>query len=683
MLAATGTRPWSRARSEQPVRKDRAAFFLSGLTRTERPRRYSVLLPFSLDRTAILAEDEPETREAMDANLEDDKSLAAEVVRLRRENAELREKAGVRLGLVWERDALAPEDDLQRSFIPDLVLEEAGRPVSMLAEDRGNVIIEGNNLGALKILKRTHSGAFDCILIDPPYGTGNTSWYYNDAFVNPKHSFKDSGWLAWIEPRMALARDLLSPSGCIMVCIDDTKRGLLDLLMEQIMPGRRIGSMVWRTRQGANDKGIKNLSVDHEHVLIYGNTDFEFGGKPKSYDMYKFLDEGSDDPWRVSDLTVNVPWDSRRAGNGYYPIRNPATDIWYPCNPNAVWRFGSEKFLKAGKKNRKDTMEELIRKGRILFPRKGEYVIWESREDLDRAIACEDVPKNGKGVPLLRADLPGLDFFVGKRVGWGIPQFKRYKSDLAQTHQPLSSWIRSTADKEKITPEGVTAVTSGLTREGSSRLASLMGEKKFDYPKPVSLFMELLRQATAPDSLVLDFFAGSGTTGEAVLRLNSEDQGSRRFFLVSNTEATEKHPSRNLCRDVCAGRIRAAIDASKSDRDETSETIVDGFAYLRLSEYFAIDRADELTAQRAWSLILLRHGSPVVPWQPVDGVCLSASADGKRFGLVPSPTEKAVERLRADGDEDLILYTPFPSRLRPLLADRQVEVIDIAVLEPV
>jgi adenine-specific DNA-methyltransferase len=620
----------------------------------------------------------------MDQHVDVPESLLAEVSRLRQQNAELQAALTTKLGLVWERDALAAEKDLRKAFIADLVVEEDGAPVSMLEDNPGNIIVEGNNIGALKVLRATHAAAFDCIFIDPPYGTGNTTWLYNDDFVNPKHRFKESGWLSWMEPRLEIARDMLSPTGCILVCIDDSKRAVLDLLMEQLMPGKRIGSLVWRTRQGANDRGIKNLSVDHEHLLVYGNPGFEFGGRTKTFALYKHFDPGSTDPYRISDLTVNVAWDDKRAGFLYYPLHDPESDVWYPCNPNAVWRFGSEKFLKPGKKNRKDTMEELVRKKRIIFPKARRVAVWNTRGELDAAIAAGDVPKNGKGVPLLRADLPGLDFFVGKRVGWGIPQLKRYKSELTQDRQPLSSWIRSTLDKETASAEGRTVATSGSNREGSSHLSALLGGKVFNYPKPLSLIKEVLRQATSPDSLVLDFFAGSGTTGEAVLELNLEDEGTRRFVLVSNTEATPKDPKKNLCRDVCARRIRAAIAVSGSEKAKTTEAVRSGFSYLRLAEYDMTRRHEEFSPERIWTLALLRHGLPIRPWQPLDGIDVSHLDDGQAVAFMPQPTMAAVERLKsADSGAGMLLYTSYPSRVRPLVSGRNIEVIDASALEPV
>ena len=291
--------------------------------------------------------------------------LRLENASLRRVVSDLAKRQPTSFGLVWEREEWSAENDTDRPHLLDYVAEEGGRPISDSASDPGNLIIEGNNLNALRLLLGTHAGKVDCIFIDPPYGSGNETWMYNNAFVNPKHKFKDSGWLSWFEPRIELARDLLSSAGCLIMCIDDSKRAVSELLLEAMMPGKRVGSLVWRTRQGANDRGIKMLSGDHEHLIVYANKDFEFGGVAKTYALYKYYDEKLDDYYRIADMTVNVAYDDKRAGKAYYHIHDPKTDTWYPCNPNAVWRFGSSQNLGKRKKNRKATMEELVAADRL------------------------------------------------------------------------------------------------------------------------------------------------------------------------------------------------------------------------------------------------------------------------------------------------------------------------------
>ncbi len=154
-------------------------------------------------------------------------------------------------------------------------------------------------------------------------------------------------------------------------------------------------------------------------------------------------------------------------------------------------------------------MEEFIELGQILFPQEQRVVVWNSREELLAAIDSGDVPKTGKN-PMLRRDLPDLDFWIGKQVGFGRPAFKRYKADLRNQNQPLSSWIVPSAEQKKYTAEN--SFVSGTNQEGAKAVANIFGSKAFNYAKPPSLITELVRQSTGNDDLVLDFFAGSGTT---------------------------------------------------------------------------------------------------------------------------------------------------------------------------
>ena len=139
------------------------------------------------------------------------------------------------------------------------------------------------------------------------------------------------------------------------------------------------------------------------------------------------------------------------------------------------------------------------------------------------AIDRGDVPKGGKSL-LLRRDLPNLEFWVGKPVGFGRPQFKRYKADLRNQTQPLSSWIVPQFETEDYEAEN--SLVSATNQEGARQVAQIFGDRAFNYAKPLSLIQGLLQQATRPGDTVLDFFAGSGTTGHAVLALNAQDGGA-------------------------------------------------------------------------------------------------------------------------------------------------------------
>jgi len=128
------------------------------------------------------------------------------------------------------------------------------------------------------------------------------------------------------------------------------------------------------------------FTSDHEHVLAYGMPEFRFGGTEKSFAMYSNPDNDPRGDWRVSDLTVSVRHDDKRAGNAYYPIQDPETGVWYPCNPNAVWRYASRSRLRPGQRTKTATMEEFIEQGKVLFPRGQRVQIWNSMEELLVAI---------------------------------------------------------------------------------------------------------------------------------------------------------------------------------------------------------------------------------------------------------------------------------------------------------
>lgn len=311
--------------------------------------------------------------------------------------------------------------------------------------------------------------------------------------------------------------------------------------------------------------------------MIFANPGFRFGGTDKSFDMYKSDDGDGKGLWRKDNLTVAVGYTDKRAGKAYYPLQDPETGIWYPCNPDRVWGYASREYSGENGRIKTKYIEEWIADGHILFPEEPRVETFASKEALLAAIRSGDVPTSGRA-PLLREDLPDLDFWVGKRIGWGTPAFKRYKKDLKNQTQPLSSWITPNAEADTV-PDDANMIVSGTNDEGAKVIKDVFGEKAFNYAKPVSLIRELVRQSTSPGDLVLDFFAGSATTAQAVMELNAEDGGDRRFIMVSSTEATGEEPDKNICHDVTAERVRR-LNANTDKYEELSA----GFAYLRCRE---------------------------------------------------------------------------------------------------
>ncbi|MFI3136310.1 MAG: DNA methyltransferase, partial [Methylococcaceae bacterium] len=308
--------------------------------------------------------------------------------------------------------------------------------------------------------------------------------------------YKASMWLEFLYRRLMLARDLLAPDGVILVSINDENRAKLELLMDQVFQGMRLGTLTWRTRQGSNADQQCFLSVDHEHVLVYGKAGFQFRGFTKSYEMYDNPDNDPRGDWRSDNLTLGFSYKERP--NLYYPLLDPKTGIAYPPNPDRIWVYATQQRLKEGQKVQAKTMEEFIELGQIIFPNEQRVETWQTMDALLTAIDTGDVPKSGK-TPILRRDLPDLDFWIGRPVGFGRPQFKRYKADLRNQAQPLSSWIVPSSEAGKY--EAEESFVSGINQEGARVIAEIFGNRSFNYAKPLSLIKNLLQRKYSPPPL--------------------------------------------------------------------------------------------------------------------------------------------------------------------------------------
>lgn len=348
----------------------------------------------------------------------------------------------------------------------------------------GNKIIHGDNLEALKSLLPEYEGRIKCIYIDPPYNTGNESWVYNDNVNHPKIKkwlgevvgkdgedlTRHDKWLCMMYPRLKLLHKLLAKDGAIFISIDDNEHSHLKLICDEIFGStNHLTSFVWKKRSGSND--AKNfLSVDHEYVICYQKSNvFALKGLVKTLENYSNPDNDTRGLWTRGDLTCNKTKDERP--NLYYEITDPETGKIYNANPNRVWVYERER------------MQRMIEQKKVIFPKSTN----------------------------------------------GTPQYKRHISELRNLSKPLSSWISPSNTKDKDNIDGlISSINSSATKE----LRDIFGNQIFDYPKPVDLIMGIINQVTEKDSIVLDSFAGSGTTAHAVLNLNKQDGGNRKFILI-------------------------------------------------------------------------------------------------------------------------------------------------------
>jgi adenine-specific DNA-methyltransferase len=497
--------------------------------------------------------------------------LTEELEHLRRENHRLKQDGSLPYGLFWREEY-------------DNVLEAARERMPVLREDpslsfgdddASTVLIEGDNFHALMALSYTHHRAFDVIYIDPPYNTGNQDFVYNDRFVNSDDEFRHSKWLSFMAPRLALAKDLLSPGGLIFISISDHEVAPLTLLCDDISggPERRIGPFVW-FYEGVNDNNAF-VRKTHEHILCYQP-------KPDKASLARNLHDPN--------VQLGESIDNSVVKNG---SKNPPSAVTlpegFPCAFEGTVPKSRVRALSVDD-------DFVSRDGKLVNP----VVVtsgWSSKNILLQFIA-------GGFAPIIDSKGQQTTFYLKKSGNL------HYRKVRDQSY--LISVLRGL----------------GTTADASEQLAA-MG-LKFTYPKPVDLIKFLVRMHACADASVLDFFAGSGTTGQAVAELNAEDGGSRRVILVTNNEGGEEDPTQGIARRICHERLRRLSEGYTDNKGRAVPGLGFALRYFR-AEPTVKRRGSHDAMKRAFRLycgdLLKLRENTFTPLREERGFALYASTE--------------------------------------------------------
>lgn len=479
--------------------------------------------------------------------------LLAEIERLKKEL-----KKNKKYGLVWEEK---PEEVVQMCKEKLPVLKEVKNKEIITDKDKPvNLLIECDNYHALSVLNYTHAKKVDAIYIDPPYNTGASDWKYNNNFVDAEDPYRHTKWLSFMNHRLLLAKNLLKEDGIICVTIDDYEIARLLMLMEEIFGEfNHLGTVVIRNNP-AGRSTTKGVSITHEYALFFGKTN-------KSQVSRLNRSQAQKDRYDEKDKRGFYEWvNFRKPGS----MRSESPKMFYPI-------FASKNLLRIPQMHWDEYAEKWMSSEK---PKKDEQILFPIDED-------------------------------GKERRWRFG-LERARKEFSEFKTKIQKGKLHIYVKGRLNNEGILPMTwwdkkeYSSTAYGTNLLKNMFSELQvFSYPKSLYAVMDCIKVMTDKnDALIVDFFAGSGTAGHAVLELNGIDGGQRSFILCTNDE-------NNIASGVCYPRIKKVLEGYKNLKGEKVEGLVSNLKYFKTDFVDAepTDRNKIKLTEQATEMLCVKEGT--------------------------------------------------------------------------
>lgn len=456
-------------------------------------------------------------------------------------------------GLVWEEHS-EEVDEMMVDNVP-ILLEDKSREIAKAGNDSYNFLIEGDNLHSLKLLNKTHHEKIDVIYIDPPYNTGNGDFVYDDKIVGSDDGYKHSKWLSFMEKRLSVAKELLSNQGVIYISIDDNESSQLKMLCDLVFGEQNFINLITvktKTSSGASGGGEdKRLKKNNEYLLIYAKE--RYNAK-----INKPLERN-----KISDYIL----EHKENGVGFYYTRIledfGQKELVAERDGLKIYKHSGYSFSTVSEKMKNEnlTLDEVYAKyfDRIFMVTNAQTSLLtkvnNSFPDSGQLLSYDYIPTSGK--------------FKGAEISKYV------------WNKTLVVWLKDSA-----TLEGNFVYKNNqlgtLWSDISYGRLDLQGDVKFkNGKKPVDLVKRVISMSSNKDSIILDFFAGSATTGEAVLEANKDDGGNRRFIVCTNNE-------NNICTNVAYPRLSTVISGKRKGGSTYSDGIAANLKYYK-TEFVAKD----------------------------------------------------------------------------------------------
>lgn len=552
-------------------------------------------------------------------------------------------EAGLRITFVGKDNAR----QLARRVRPRVMTTVAKYSVGTNDEQARNVVIEGDNLQALVTLYRER-GQVDLIATDPPYGTGR-DFRYNDKweddpndpglgeFVSSDDGARHTKWMRFMWPRLQMMKSMLKPSGVLTICIDHRELFHLGQMLDELFGEKnRLAIINWQKAYSPRSDQA-HVSTATEYVLVYAKSvekaKTELLSRTEAMDARYGNPDGDLRIWKPGDAGGPSP---KTHQGMVYAIQSPFTgELHYPAS-NSCWRSDKRDMKRwleqwGSAYVEKDLDDARVRAKVIgvspdhLAPQDALVLARPGRAARSRAL---EIMKNGPWPRL---------FFMKK--GEGKPALKRYLEDVKQGRVPTTYW----ADEDYETPIELGSVSwahqeSGHNQAGINELDSIVGKGHgFDTVKPLKLMSKIIQLWCPPDGLVVDPFAGSGTTAHAAMQLNLAASAERRFIMIE-----QGRPERgdSYARTLLADRLKRAISGSWASGKV--EPLPGGFRFVALRNKVDADAVLQMEREEMVDTVIAsyfdaskKRGSTLVRIDPNGHRYLVAkNSDGEGFFLV-------------------------------------------------
>lgn len=425
-------------------------------------------------------------------------------------------------GLVWEDKPEMIEERL-RTELPVLKEVKSKAIISDNADAPNHIIIEGDNLEALTTLAYTHEGKIDVIYIDPPYNTGKKDFVYNDCYVDIEDSYRHSKWLSFMSKRLRIAKKLLSDRGVIFISIDDNEQANLKLLCddkELFGEKKFLGQLILKT---ATDNNPSQINIEHEYMLCYCKNKLYQGNWQRTSQAAKLL--------------INKGKELIDSGRSISEIQKDLRK-WIKSNKDLLPQVAHY--------NNIDNKGIYSSSSNSSNPHPGGYTY-----DIIHPLTHLPCPKPANGWRWPESTF--LSYDESGEIEWGVDHTTQ--PHVKKRIETSMEYLRTLIYEDN---RGTTKSLSDL----------FGGEKRFDNPKPQTVIGRIIDFPSYKDSVILDFFAGSGTTLHATMALNAEDGGKRQCILCTNNE-------NGICENVTYERNKRVINGYTKPNGETVEGLHD------------------------------------------------------------------------------------------------------------